>query len=154
MMYLRSLRMMMGALVMLAVAAGQVAGGPPHRHDILPGTLPNVDVSSPLPSTIAPPAQGQNPSPVSSQTPVAAGALTMRVLVLSADGTEPSFAATMAALEQMGIPAQAYIVRRDGPLTLEKLVQGSTARYYAVVLATSTLSYRSGAAHVSAFGPG
>jgi hypothetical protein len=151
--YLSSVRMMIGVLVVVAMAAGNVAGGPPHRHDILPGVLPNVENSSPLPPTAAPPAQGPNPSPVSTQSGSAAGALTMRVLVISADGREPSFGATMAALEQMGIPAQAYVVRRDGPLTPDKLVQGTTARYYAVVLATSALSYSNGAAHVSAFGP-
>ncbi len=153
-MYLSSLRVTMGILLVLAMAAGHVAGVPVHRHDILPGPMPYVDVSAPLPSIITPPSQGPNLSPVSAQSGFATGAMTMRVLVISADGTEPSFGATMATLDQLGIPAQAYIVRREGPLTPEKLVQGATARYYAVVLTTSTLSYWNGTANVSAFGPG
>ncbi len=153
MMYLSSLRVTMVILLVLAMAAGHAAGVPTHRHDILPGPLPYMDVSAPLPSTIAPPSQGPNLSPGSAQSGSATGAMTMRVLVISADGTEPSFGATMATLEQLGIPAQAYIVRHEGPLTPEKLVQGATARYYTIVLATSTLSYWNGAAHVSAFGP-
>jgi hypothetical protein len=79
--------------------------------------------------------------------------MTMRVLVVSADGMEPAFGAAMAALDELGIPAQAYVTRRDGPLTPEKLTQGTTARYYAVILATNTLTYWNGAAHVAAFGP-
>ena len=153
MMHLSSLRIIVGVLLVLAMAAGHVAGVPAHRHDILPGPLPTVEGSTPLPSTISPPAQGPSAalgSPASGFTP---GAMTMRVLVVSADGTEPSFGATMATLEQMGVPAHAYVVRREGPLTPDKLVQGTTARYYAVVLATSTLSYWNGAAHVSAFEP-
>jgi hypothetical protein len=154
MMYLSSLRLTLGVLVVLALAAGHAAGIPAHRHDILPGPLPYVEVSAPLPSTVAAPSQGPNLSPAAAETGSGPAALTMRVLVISADGTEPSFGAAMATLEQMGIPAQAYIARREGPLTPEKLVQGATARYYAVVLATSTLSYWNGAAHASAFGPG
>ena len=152
-MHLSSLRITMGVLLVLAMAAGHVAGVPSHRHDILPGPLPTVEGSTPLPSTVVPPAQGPGGSLASPQDGFTAGAMAMRVLVVSADGLEPSFGAAMATLEQMGIPAQAYVVRRDGPLTPEKLVQGTTARYYAVVLATSTLSFWDGARHVSAFGP-
>ena len=153
MMCLNGLRVTLGVLLVLAMTAGHVAGVPVHRHDVLPGSLPYVEVSTPLPDTMAPPSPGPALSPAAVSGGSAPGALTMRVLVVSADGTEPSFGAAMATLEQMGIPSHAYIVRREGPLTPEKLVQGATARYYAVVLATSTLSYWNGYAHVSAFGP-
>ena len=123
MMSLSSLRLTLGILLVLALAAGHVAGVPAHRHDILPGPLPSVEVSAPLPSTVAAPSQVPNPSPVTAQSASGPGALTMRGLGSSADGTEPSFGAAMATLEQMGIPAQAYIARREGPLTPDKLAR-------------------------------
>ena len=149
----RSARISVGLLLVLALAVGHAAGVTPHRHDVLPGELPFAGGSAPLPITPTP--ASPDPLPVSPATQAGGGQgpMTMRVLVISADGTEPAFGAAMATLDQLGIPAQAFVTRRDGPLTAEKLVQGATARYYAVILATNALTYWNGAAHVTAFGP-
>jgi hypothetical protein len=143
------LRLSLGFLGLLALATGPAAGVQPHRHDVLPGPVPYITPSTPL-------APGTAPSEAAS-VPWAGdsggrpGAMMMRVLVISADGNEPSFQAAMAALDEMGIPAQAFIATRDGPLTPDKLVQGDIARYYAVILATSTLAYGSGPRYATAF---
>lgn len=152
-MYRSSVRVSAGFLLILALAAGHAAGITPHRHDVLPGELPLSGGSAPLPQTAAPLSPEPLPSPLGTPQGGGPGPMTMRVLVISADGAEPAFGAAMAALDELGIPAQAYVTRRDGPLTSEKLVQGTTARYYAVILATNTLTYWNGAAHVTAFGP-
>jgi hypothetical protein len=151
-MYRSSARVSAGLLLILALAAGHAAGGTPHRHDVLPGEVPFAGGSAPLSPSGAPPSQDPLPSSPAGPVGSGTGPMTMRVLVISADGTEPAFGAVMAALDQLGIPAQAFVARRDGPLTPEKLVQGATARYYAVILATNTLTYWNGAAHVTAFG--
>jgi len=152
-MYRSSARVTVGFLLILALAAGHATGITPHRHDVLPGELPLSGGSAPLPQTAGP--ASPDPVPPSVGTPQGGGAgpMTMRGRVISADGTEPAFGAAMAALDELGIPAQAYVTRRDGPLTPEKLTQGTTARYYAVILATNTLTYWNGAANVVAFGP-
>ncbi len=152
-MYRTSARVSVGILLVLALTAGHVAGVIPHRHDILPGPLPFVEGSTPLPEAGTPGSPDSPTSAPATRQGRGPGAMMMQVLVISADGTEPSFGALMAALDQFGIPAHAFIVRRDGPLTPEKLIQGATARYYAVMLATSTLPYWNGAAYASAFGP-
>lgn len=152
-MYRTCARASVGLLLILALTTGHAAGVIPHRHDVLPGDIPAVVGSAPLPPATTPIPQGGPASSPATQMGRGPRPMTMKVLVISADGTEPSFGASLAALDQLGIPSQVFIARRDGPLTPDKLVQGATARYYAVMLATSTLTYWNGAAFAPAFGP-
>jgi peptidoglycan/xylan/chitin deacetylase (PgdA/CDA1 family) len=124
-----------------AAAGATLAPAPP------PGVMPPVVPSSPLAPGRGPSEFAQGGSPASR----AGSPRVMRVLVISADGREPAFAAALAALDQLGVPADSFVARRDGRLTMDRLVRGTVARYYAVILATSTLTYPEGGRYISAF---
>jgi hypothetical protein len=77
----------------------------------------------------------------------------LKVLVVSADGTEPTFGLWKSTLEKAGVPYDSLLAA-DEPLTMDRLVAGpSHARYQAVVLATGNLAYFDGASWASAFTP-
>lgn len=64
----------------------------------------------------------------------------LRVLLLSADGSEPTFAAWSAALSREGVPFDAVIADQTAPITADSLQHSGThGRYQAVVLATGGL---------------
>lgn len=68
--------------------------------------------------------------------------LGMRVLVISADGTEPVFAAIQEALDYHSVPHTTWIAtQRPGQLTPEALAGGCDGAYQGVVLATGGLAY-------------
>ena len=64
----------------------------------------------------------------------------LKVLVLSADGSEPSFQAWTAALTREGVPFDTIVANTAGPITAATLTASAThARYQAVILATGGL---------------
>jgi hypothetical protein len=68
----------------------------------------------------------------------------MRVLLLSADGTEPTFGAWKAALTREGVPFDAKVADASAPLTDATFADYAAhhARYQAVILATGDLGHR------------
>ena len=66
----------------------------------------------------------------------------MKLLVLSADGTEPSFAAIKFFLDHIGIPYDAVVLTSNN-LTLPALTDPSHGLYQGVVLASGNLGYNS-----------
>ena len=62
----------------------------------------------------------------------------MKLLVLTADGTEPSFAAIRSILDQMGVPYDAVVLTQTGGKLprLERLLKGN---YQGIILATGNL---------------
>jgi hypothetical protein len=67
--------------------------------------------------------------------------ITMRVLLLSADGKEATFAAWKAALQREGVPYDAKIADDEAPFTDATFADygANTAKYQAVILATGDL---------------
>ncbi|HEV8614136.1 MAG TPA: hypothetical protein VGU22_01455 [Methylomirabilota bacterium] len=89
-----------------------------------------------------------------SVTPPTADAATLdaRVLVLSADGREPSLAAIRQTLNYLGTPFVTWIAtKRPGQLTPAQLSVGTRGYYQGVILTTGELGYRpAGGGFVSA----
>ena len=81
-------------------------------------------------------------------SPAATKPLEMKLLVLSADGTEPSFDAMKTLLDHLAVPYQAVVLRSQ-PLPA---LFNSTGRgnYQGIVLSTGGLAYYNGSAWVSA----
>lgn len=73
--------------------------------------------------------------------------LDMKILVLSADGTEPSFEAIKTQLSYMAVPYEA-IVLRNRPLPA--LAANGKGNYQGILLSTGALSYNNGTDWVSA----
>jgi hypothetical protein len=93
-------------------------------------------------------------SPASAGTPLPDQRVDLRVLLLSADGNEPSYQAWRAQLQREGVPFDAIVATQAGPITYEQLADGNTrARYQAVIMATGGLVYYDGTSFVSALEP-
>jgi hypothetical protein len=77
-------------------------------------------------------------------TPAAdAATLDARVLVLSADGREPSLGAIRQTLDYLGTPYVTWIAtKRPGQLTPAQLSVGTRGYYQGIILATGELGYR------------
>jgi len=74
----------------------------------------------------------------------------LKVLLLSADGNEPSYEAWRVALQREGVPFDTIIATQAAPITAATLAEGTTrARYQAVVLATGALVYYNGTTYAS-----
>lgn len=70
----------------------------------------------------------------------AANTLDLRVLVVSADGSEPAIAAWTSQLKAEGVPFDLLIATEEAPITLGRLVRGSQyGRYQAIVMASADL---------------
>ena len=76
----------------------------------------------------------------------------MKLLLISADGKEPAFAAMKSVLEQVGVPHDVLIASQT-PLTAQMLSDGAGAgRYQGIMLATGNLGYETPSGdYVSAF---
>lgn len=73
----------------------------------------------------------------SAETETHSDRIELRVLLLSADGTEPACRSWRWELEQEGVPFDERVAVRDEPLTPRRLVDGSGgARYAAVIVST------------------
>jgi heparan sulfate-N-deacetylase len=92
--------------------------------------------------------------PATAGTPVPGQRIDLRVLLLSADGNEPSYQAWRAQLEREGVPFDAIVATNAPAITYAQLADGTTrARYEAVVVATGGLVYFNGSSYVSALEP-
>ncbi len=80
-------------------------------------------------------------------SPAAVKPLEMKLLLLSADGTEPSFDAMKNQLDHLAMPYQAVILRNQALPALSTNGQGN---YQGIVLSTGGLAYYNGSAWVSA----
>src|SRR3954447_7802412 len=63
----------------------------------------------------------------------------LKVLLLSADGTEPGFGAWKAQLDREGVPYTAIVASTAAPITTAQLFDGDHAFYQAVILASGDL---------------
>lgn len=87
------------------------------------------------------------PLPAAAETPVT---IDMKLLVISADGTEPVFAGIKSVLDQIGVPYDTLIASQT-PLTPAMLSNGSGAgKYQGILLATGNLGYASNGGFQSA----
>jgi peptidoglycan/xylan/chitin deacetylase (PgdA/CDA1 family) len=125
----------------LGIGPGPICVGPAclgqHLESV---TLAPVEPPS-IPSTplgpIAPPPVPL-PAPPICLTPTTA----MQMLVISADGTEPSLPAIQQALGFHTIPFTTWIAKQNpGMLTADKLATGCDGKYQGVILATGGLVY-------------
>ncbi|KWJ00003.1 hypothetical protein [Burkholderia stagnalis] len=83
-------------------------------------------------------ALGALPLRAVAETPVS---IAMKLLVVSANGTEPSFAAITSVLKQVGVPYDTLIATQT-PLTAGMLSDGlGNGRYQGVLLSTGNLGY-------------
>jgi hypothetical protein len=87
--------------------------------------------------------------------PLQAGAsLDARVLVLSADGSEPDLGTIRQALEYQGTPYTLWIAKQHpGGLVPSVLANGLHGNFQAVVLTSASLGYFNGTSYVSALAP-
>lgn len=95
-------------------------------------TLPSLPLGPTPPPPLPPPA----PPGCTSTT------LGMKVLVISADGTEPVRSAVEEALDYHSVPYSTWIAtQRPGQLTPDALASGCDGAYQGVVLTTGALAY-------------
>ena len=79
--------------------------------------------------------------PVAAQSGATCG-IDMRVLVISADGTEADLPAIRQALDYVGTPYEVYVATEaPADLTADKLASGCRAFYQGVILTTGNLGY-------------
>lgn len=88
-------------------------------------------------------AAGLAPAPAAAETPTS---IDMKLLVISADGSEPVFAGIKSILDQTGVPYDTLIASNPAtPLTAQMLSDGQGAgRYQGILLATGNLAYDAG----------
>lgn len=127
----------------VAVAIASIALGPAGvRADIC---LPPVCVGAPdlpivpsLPLGLAPPPPSIPPPPPGCPD----ASVAMKVLVLSADGSETVLPAIQQALDYHSVPFETWIAsQRPGQLVPAALADGCVGRYQGVILTTGALSY-------------
>jgi len=106
-------------------------------RDRNPGSGSWAAASVDRPAASALPAAQEAPGADASSPPVS-----MRLLVVSADGNETDFPAVKAFLDQIGVPYTVLIATQT-PLTPELLSDGSRGFYQGVVLVTGNLTYES-----------
>jgi hypothetical protein len=130
----------LGFVIAVCIALASVAGGaqtpsgaPPAPPRIATGPLGPVDSlrSAPESSTDATPPPGCTDWSVQ-----------MRVLVISATGSEPSFGAIQDALGYHTVPFTTWIAtQKPGQLTPDTLFTACVGKYQGVILATGSLAY-------------
>jgi len=94
------------------------------------------------------------PGPSSStELPVTSATLDAKILVISADGTEPVLGSIRQAADYMGIPYTLYVATQTpGGFTAAMLSDGANHAFYqGIVLTTGTLAYLNGTTWSSAF---
>jgi len=142
----------------LAVAATAIACGndalallplppPPPVLSLGPPAVPTIpSLPQVLPSN-APTTSG------STQLPATSATLDAKILIISADGTEPVLGAIRQAADYEGIPYTLYVASRTpGGFTPGMLSDGGGHAYYqGIVLTTGSLGYLNGTTWTSAF---
>lgn len=149
----RAMGRLLPAMMMISLACAESTGpGAQHKEEGAHAHAP----------TLAPPAlptQGSTGQPelrsaaqLLTAVPRVEGArLRARILVLSADGTEPVLAAIRQALDYLGTPYDVHVATESpGALTAAKLSSGTLAHYQAVFLTTAALARWDGAGWSSA----
>jgi hypothetical protein len=120
------------APVCVGPACSSSVGGPVTLGPVAPPTMP----TGPLGPTSPPPVPLPVP-PICLQTSVS-----MQVLVLSADGKEPTLPAIQQALGFHAVPFTTWIATQNpGLLTPDKLSTGCAGNYQGVILASGNLVY-------------
>jgi hypothetical protein len=120
---------------------------PPPDLTLAPPELPTIpSLPQVLPSN-APTTSG------STQLPVTSATLDAKILVISADGTEPVLGAIRQAADYEGIPYTLYIATHTpGGFTPAMLSDGGNHAFYqGIVLTTASLGYSNGTTWSSAF---
>lgn len=114
---------------------------------LAPPALPTIPS---LPQVLPPNAPGPSSSP---EQPVTNAKLDARILIVSADGTEPVLGSILQAVQYEGIPYTLYVASKTpGGFTPALLSDGNLHAYFqGVVLTTGTLAYFNGTAWTSAF---
>src|SRR5690349_20323175 len=127
---------------------------PPLPLPILP---PNLSLGPPALPTIPSlpqiiPSNAPGPSG-STQLPMTSARLDAKILVVSADGSEPVLGAIRQAADYEGVPYTLYIASHTpGGFTPAMLSDGNAHAYYqAIILTTGTLGYQSNGTWTSAF---
>jgi len=123
-------------------APGGVMGEPVARAPVAPrrfATVPQVAFET-LPASLVPWAAPALPADAS---------LDARLLVITADGTDPAYAAIAETLRYLGTPFDTFNPSLEPDLTADRLATGSRGHYYGVVLDRGNLSTGS----VSALSP-
>ena len=110
------------------IARDQVARGPvaPRRFVTTPQTA--VDTAA---ATVAPWTTIAFPADVS---------LDARLLIITADGTDPAFTAIVEGLQYLGTPFDVLNATTDPELTADRLATGSRGHYYGIFLDRGNLS--------------
>lgn len=138
---------------------------PPPLPPVLPlPQLPQVNLTSPA-LVLAPPALPTIPSlpqvlpsnaPATSgstQLPATGATVNAKLLIISADGSEPVLGSIRQAADYEGIPYTLYVATKTpGGFTPDLLSDGGGHAYYqGIVLTTGSLAYFNGTAWTSAF---
>ncbi len=141
-----------------ALAASQDGTQDPTNMTLGPVAPPTIP-SQPLHLPINPPSssnivrQGnvRNHTVHASTSTCPAPTIDMKVLVISADGTEADLPAIQQALNDVGTPYTTYIASQTpNGLTPDKLSSGCHAYYQGVILTNGDLAYYNGSSWVSA----
>jgi hypothetical protein len=117
----------------LAVMAGAVLGCMNGKSDdpvALPAAAQHVGAATAQPSPKTPVPDG----PSTGATRLAGALLDARVLVITADGSDPASAAVQAALARLGTPFDVHDATHAARLTADQLATGNHGRYNAVIL--------------------
>ncbi|HET7380346.1 MAG TPA: FlgD immunoglobulin-like domain containing protein [Gaiellales bacterium] len=120
---------------------------PPPNLSLGPPALPTIPS---LPQVLP----GNAPGPSSSaQLPMTSAQLDAKLLVVSADGTEPVLGMIRQVLDYEGVPYTLYVASQTpGGFTPTMLSDGNAHAYYqGVILTTGTLAYLNGTTWTSAF---
>jgi hypothetical protein len=120
---------------------------PPPNLPLGPPALPTIPS---LPQII--PSNAPGPSG-SAQLPATSATLDAKILIISADGTEPVLGAIRQAADYEGIPYTLYVASKTpGGFTSAMLSDGGSHAYYqGIVMTTGTLAYFNGTSWTSAF---
>ena len=120
---------------------------PPLDLPLGPPALPTLPS---LPQILPPNAPPPSSSP---ELPATGATIDARILIVSADGTEPVLGMIRQAADYEGIPYTLYIANATpGGFTMDKLSDGDAHAFYqGIVLTTGSLVYFNGTAWTSAF---
>ena len=150
-----------GALALLLVTGVTLLAIPRHASAQLPLPLPipppNLSLGPPaLPTIPSLPQVVPSNAPSTSgstQLPATSATLDAKLLIISADGTEPVLGAIRQAADYEGIPYTLYVASQTpGGFTPAMLSDGGSHAYYeGIVMTTGTLAYLSGTTWTSAF---
>ncbi len=145
-------RVTSAAFVIGTVLLGAGCGDDEPR--MAPGRVVLAPVAPPLaepPSPQGRPDVEVRHSPLVEVVPTGGRVVDARVLVISADGTEPALAAIQQTLRYIGTPHDVLIATQAPALTASQLATGTHGLYNAVILTTGNLVFNNGGQYVSAF---